>query len=86
MNVPEQVTRLIETFDRNIEAYKDPDYNETQLRHEFLDPFFMALGWDVNNTQGLAEAYKDVIHEDSIKIGSATKAQPTEKQPVSHLL
>ena len=74
MNVPEQVTRLIETFDRNIEAYKDPEYNETQLRHEFVDPFFMALGWDVNNTAGLAEAYKDVIHEDSIRIGSATKA------------
>ena len=74
MNVPEQVTRLIETFYRNIEAYKHHDYNETQLRHEFLDPFFMALGWDVNNTEGLAEAYKDVIHEDSIRIGSATKA------------
>jgi type I restriction-modification system DNA methylase subunit len=28
----------------------------------------------VNNTQGYAEAYKDVIHEDAIKIGSATKA------------
>ncbi len=74
MNVPEQVTRLIETFDRNIEAYKDPEYKETQLRHEFVDPFFMALGWDVNNTAGLAEAYKDVIHEDSIRVGSATKA------------
>ena len=74
MNVPEQVARLIETFDCNIEAYKDHEYNETQLRHEFVDPFFMALGWDVNNTEGLAEAYKDVIHEDSIRVGSATKA------------
>ncbi|RKY11287.1 MAG: restriction endonuclease subunit M, partial [Planctomycetota bacterium] len=74
MGVPEQVARLIEGFDSNIEAYKDHKYNETQLRHEFVDPFFMALGWDVNNTAGLAEAYKDVIHEDSIRIGSATKA------------
>jgi hypothetical protein len=28
----------------------------------------------VDNTQGYAEAYKDVIHEDAIRIGSATKA------------
>ncbi len=49
-------------------------YNETQLRREFLDPFFAALGWDVVNNQGYAEAYKDVIHEDALKIGGATKA------------
>lgn len=35
---------------------------------------FTSLGWDVNNTQGYAEAYKDVIHEDAIKVGSAVKA------------
>lgn len=50
------------------------EYNETQLRREFLDPFFTGLGWDVENKQGYAEAYKDVVHEDAIKIGTATKA------------
>ena len=45
-----------------------------QVRREFLDPFFKALGWDVDNGQGHAEAYKDVIHEDAIKVGGATKA------------
>ena len=34
---------------------------------EFLDPFFKALGWDINNEQGYAEAYKDVVREDAIK-------------------
>src|ERR1019366_969073 len=33
-----------------------------------------ALGWDIDNTQGHAEAYKDVIHEDAIKIGASTRA------------
>ena len=42
-------------------------YNETQLRREFLDPFFEALGWDVYNRKGYAEAYKEVIHEDAIQ-------------------
>src|SRR5436853_5510416 len=35
---------------------------------------FKALGWDMENISGYAEAYKDVIHEDAIKIGGATKA------------
>ena len=32
-------------------------------------PFFMTLGWDVNNEKGYAEVYKEVIHEDAIKVG-----------------
>jgi type I restriction-modification system DNA methylase subunit len=32
------------------------------------------LGWDVTNKAGYAEQYKDVIHEDAIKISGATKA------------
>lgn len=35
---------------------------------------FKALGWDIDNEQGHAEAYKDVVHEDAIKVGGATKA------------
>ena len=65
---PQRIIRLVETFDRNIETYKNQQYNETQLRREFIDPFFETLGWDVANIQGRAQAYKDVIHEDAIKI------------------
>jgi len=74
MPVPEQILQLIETFDRNSDAYHTGGYNETQLRREFIDPFFEALGWDVANKNGYAPAYRDVIHEDAIKIGTATKA------------
>jgi type I restriction-modification system DNA methylase subunit len=72
--VPKQVSDLVVRFQRNIEAYRSPTYNETQLRIEFVDPFFEALGWDVMNKAGYAEQYKDVIHEDAIKIAGATKA------------
>lgn len=71
---PAIVAALIDRFEQNRDSYKAQGYNETQLRREFLDPFFEALGWDVANTAGHAEAYKDVIHEDAIKIGGATKA------------
>ncbi len=74
MGLPKEIADLIERFDRNRESYMSGAYNETQLRREFLDPFFSVLGWDVENKQGYAEAYKDVIHEDALKIGGATKA------------
>jgi len=74
VKAPDQVLRLIERFDRDREAYLSPAYNETQLRREFLDPFFKALGWDVDNEAGNAPQYKDVVHEDALKIGTATRA------------
>ena len=74
MAPPDVLVELVERFGRNIDAYKSGQYNETQVRREFIDPLFIALGWDVNNKEGYAEAYKDVVHEDSIKVGGFTKA------------
>ncbi len=71
---PPQVLDLIQRFDRNRDAYRSPHYNEMQVRREFLDPLFKSLGWDIDNEQGYAEAYKDVVHEDAIRVGEATKA------------
>ena len=74
MPAPSEIRELIERFELNLAAYTSGSYNETQLRREFIDPFFKALGWDVDNAAGHAEAYKDVIHEDAIRIGGAMKA------------
>jgi type I restriction-modification system DNA methylase subunit len=74
MPTPPIILDLVERFERNRLAYHSGRYNEMQLRLEFLDPLFEALGWDVYNKQGYAEAYKDVIHEDAIQVGEATKA------------
>lgn len=74
MPAPHRILELIERFRFNEASYRSGNYNETQVRREFLDPFFKELGWDVDNQAGYAEAYKDVIHEDAIKIGSVTKA------------
>lgn len=65
---------LVERFTSHLDTYQQSTYNETQTRREFIDPFFIALGWDVTNEQGYAEAYKDVVHEEALKIGRATKA------------
>ena len=74
MAAPKEIVDLVERFENNLESYKSGHYNETQVRREFVDPFFKALGWDIDNEEGFAEAYKDVIHEDAIRIGSTTKA------------
>jgi hypothetical protein len=72
--VPQAIGELVERFGRNVHACRRGRYNEAQIRNEFIDPLFCALGWDVHNTSGYAEAYKDVIHEDAVKIGGQTKA------------
>ncbi len=64
----------VELFARNINQYHHPDYKEAQLRQEFLNPFFEALGWDVNNRQGWAEQYKEVVNEDALKARGTTQA------------
>ncbi len=69
-----KVSELVERFSLQIDSYKRNDYNETQTRQDFINPFFKALGWDIDNSQGNAEAYREVIHEDKVKICSATKA------------
>ena len=74
MSAPSTLQNLVKRFARNIDDYKRGKYNETQVRREFIDPFFEAIGWDVNNTKGYAEAYKEVVHEDAVKVGRATKA------------
>lgn len=74
MPAPKEMIDLIAQFHDNRESYEDQRYNETQTRIQFLNPLFKALGWDVDNTSGYAEAYKDVVHEDAVKVGVATKA------------
>ena len=56
MPVPPVVRELVQRFEDNRAAYRSGAYNETQVRREFIDPLFEALGWDVFNKQGYAEA------------------------------
>ncbi len=70
----EKIAKLVERFGEHVEEYKRNAYNEHQTRVDYINPFFKALGWDIDNRQGHAEAYREVIHEDKVKVGGATKA------------
>ncbi|HEX5163992.1 MAG TPA: type I restriction endonuclease, partial [Thermomicrobiales bacterium] len=74
MAAPDRVYQLVERFDANREQYRRPDYNETQVRVNFINPLFEALGWDVRNRRGEAPSAMEVIHEDDVRVGKAHKA------------
>lgn len=74
MGAPNKIVDLVDYFSDNIAAIRSAGYKETQARRELIDPFFAALGWDVANEQHIPEAFKDVIHEDSLKIGGLAQA------------
>ena len=69
-----KIIELVEKFGENVELFKRADYNETQTRIEFINPFFKALGWDLDNEQNLLESYQEVKHEDKIKVNGHKKA------------
>ncbi|MGK2910231.1 MAG: Eco57I restriction-modification methylase domain-containing protein [Sphingobium sp.] len=74
MPIPADVADLVERIQRNDDHYRTPAYKEDHLRQEFLNPFLEALGWDMANRAGHAPAYREVIHEDALKIDGQTKA------------
>jgi hypothetical protein len=74
MTAPDTIRILVDRFGTNLDQLRSAAYNETQIRREYLDPLFLALGWDVDNRQGFALPYREVIHEDSIVVAGGTKA------------
>lgn len=68
------IAALVKRYSANRDRYQTSIYNEETCRAEFITPLFEALGWDITNKAGYAEQYKDVIHEEGIKVGDFTKA------------
>ncbi len=61
---------LVNRFGQNRAAYiqANSDYNETQLRSDFLNPFLIALGWDVFNEKRAPQHLREVVHEDIVEV------------------
>ncbi len=68
------VAELVKQFRLNAVTYRGPAYKEAQARIDFINPFFEALGWDVNNRSHKAPHYRDVVYEPSIDVEGARKA------------
>jgi type I restriction-modification system DNA methylase subunit len=70
----ESVQKLIDRFKEHHEDYHSPEYNEAKTRQDFINPFFKALGWDVDNERGDSESYREVIYEDKVVVRGKVKA------------
>ncbi|MDR3108447.1 MAG: N-6 DNA methylase [Planctomycetaceae bacterium] len=68
-----KITELVEKYLRQRENYEDDNFNEAQTRIDFINPFFEALGWDIDNKSGYSESNREVIHEDKVKVNGTTK-------------
>jgi hypothetical protein len=44
MSAPADLHDLVERFDRNLDAYRSGDYNETQARGDFIDRVWIVNG------------------------------------------
>lgn len=67
---PVEIRRRVETFARGIEQDQRPEYKESELRVEFIHPFWTALGWDVENKAGYAAQSRDGVEEEAIREGA----------------
>ena len=66
MTALDNLYQLVEKYERDQRQFQQPDYNEAQLRQEFVNPFFAALGWDVGDS-------KQVLHEAGLRSGGSVK-------------
>lgn len=66
---------LVKKYGDGIDGYNDSKYNETQLRNDFLDPFFELLGWDIRNEGGKPTNEREVLVEEGLKAGAGANTK-----------
>lgn len=66
---------LVDKYHAGRAEYSKPAYNETQLRADFLDPFFEILGWDIKNTSGKPTNEREVLLEEPLKADAASNTK-----------
>jgi type I restriction-modification system DNA methylase subunit len=67
------ILKLVERFGEHRKEYHQSDYNEQKTRQDFINPFWKALGWDIDNEKGDSEAYREVIYEDKVVVKGKSK-------------
>ena len=78
---PNQGLTLVERFDRNREAYRSGDYNETRARVEFIDPLFEALGWvDAHDQMVSLVEQMLALHKRLAEVGTGYDKQMIQRQ------
>ncbi|GHT35218.1 hypothetical protein FACS189427_04040 [Planctomycetales bacterium] len=64
----QEIAKLVEQYRNQSGTVEGAEYNETQVRCDYLNRFFSALGWDLDNAQGFAESFREVIQEFAVDV------------------
>lgn len=67
------VQKLAEDFHANRTHYLSPQYQESEVRTDFINKFLIALGWDVNHDWQKNPFQQEVKVERSVNMGTATQ-------------
>jgi len=70
----EKVNELAICFERNLPYYKSPQYQEAEVRKDYIDKFFIALGWDVNHKEQ-KNPYKQEVKIEKSQIQEGEKGK-----------
>ena len=77
----ETIKELVQQYFDSEDDYKSRKYNEAQIRQDLINPFFEALGWNINN-KGLTPSKREVIVETSVEVyDELTNKQKAIKHP-----
>lgn len=69
----DKVCKLIEHFASYAEVnYLQPSYQESEVRKDFIDPLFKALGWDVDHECQHNPYEQEVKVESSLRVANAS--------------
>jgi adenine-specific DNA-methyltransferase len=69
----ERIGNLAATFQQHESKYKAPGYSEAAARKDFIDKFWIALGWDVNHDQQTNPYEQEVKVERAVATGGTKR-------------
>lgn len=68
-----EVSKLVKDFSENINFYKSSSYQEAEVRKDFIDKFFISLGWDVHHDIQKNPYEQEVKVERSVTVSGIQK-------------
>ncbi|MBS4034046.1 MAG: N-6 DNA methylase [Ignavibacterium sp.] len=68
-----QISSLVNDFKENEKHYLNPSYSEADVRNDFINKFFIALGWDVRHEIQKNPYEQEVRVEKAVTVAKAQK-------------
>ena len=69
----ETIKQLVANFKAQESAYLSPGYQESQIRQDFIDKFFTALGWDVTHNVQMNPYQQEVHIENKVHMAGSQR-------------